>query len=193
MWCGAVLLSFASGNDAAPLAASVEFLVPQLVDLAEPEPEDIEFGEDLSFVGNGLGIVFETADKAAERKIAPEGVPQRVWRIALKFETENVPAHVLCAIAKVESDFDYDCITGNCYGLMQVHKVWEFHHFEAGEEWDDPYDNMRVAAIVLNGLYDQTGSLHKMLMMYNEGNKGNRSGTSAYSRKVMRWAEKYKK
>lgn len=120
----------------------------------------------------------------------PEGVPEDLWRLFRRYETEEVSAYVLAGVAKVESDFDPECITGVCYGLMQIHSKWEFGYLHGGD-WSDPEASIRACSEILTGHVRRYGSIHRALMVYNEGNAGNREGTSKYSRKVMRYCEQY--
>lgn len=131
--------------------------------------------------------VSSVIDEARE---VPDGVPADLWLIFRRYGTEAVPAHVLAGVAKVESDFDANCVTGVCYGLMQLHSRWEFDRLN-GDDWSDPEASVRVCAEILNEYVARYGSLTRALMVYNEGGKGNREGTSWYSRTVKKWAEVY--
>ena len=126
-----------------------------------------------------------------EAKEVPDGVPADLWLIFRRYGTEAVPAEILAGVAKVESDFDADCVTGVCYGLMQLHSRWEFDRLR-GDDWSDPEASVRVCAEILNEHVARYGSLTRALMVYNEGGKGNREGTSWYSRTVKKWAESYR-
>lgn len=134
---------------------------------------------------------------AAERKekerreTPPAGVPEKYWKLAVKYETKAIPANVLCAVMKVESDYNPKCVTGVCYGLMQLHSKYEFGYLE-GKHWSDPEANVKAGAAVLNSLWKKYGKLDKVLMVYNEGWSGDRDGDSRYSRKVKKWADIYK-
>lgn len=210
MICGGIVLFALLGVDIAATSCSAYVATPKPTTTAISSnavglKERFDLDELYDVVGHAVSEARKRAEEVAEkqriakekaaeeRKKAPSGVPQRIWNLALKYETKSVPAHVLCGIAKVESDFNPNCVTGVCYGLMQLHSAYEFKHFRKGEHWSDPDANMRVAAIVLNDLYKKYKSTHKMLMVYNEGWSGERSGSSPYSRKVMKWAERYKK
>jgi soluble lytic murein transglycosylase-like protein len=109
---------------------------------------------------------------------------------------------LLLAVAETESDFDPDCRTGACVGLMQINSryVTEYAALAGMEDWDlyDPEDSMRIAASML---YDYMtryeGDLHFALMAYNLGEWGARSKradgvqTTNYSRKVVGRIERY--
>lgn len=131
--------------------------------------------------------VSSVIDEARE---CPDGVPADLWLIFRKYGTEAVPAEILAGVAKVESDFDPDCVTGVCYGLMQLHSKWEFDRLH-GDDWRDPDASVRVCSEILNEHVARYGTLTRALMVYNEGNKGNREGTSWYSRTVKKWAAQY--
>lgn len=134
------------------------------------------------------------ARKAAEakRRKAPAGVPQSIWDLCREYETEHISAYILAGVAKVESNFDPRCITGRCYGLMQIHSVWEFDRFRRAETWDSPRASVRVCAEILEEHWQRYHSVRKALQVYNMGWKGAKHKTTAYSDKVVRWAEQYK-
>lgn len=132
--------------------------------------------------------VSSVIDEARE---CPDGVPADLWLIFRRYGTEAVPAEILAGVAKVESDFDAECVTGVCYGLMQLHSKWEFDRLR-GDDWSDPEASVRVCSEILNEHVARYGTLTRALMVYNEGNRGNREGTSWYSRTVKRWAESYR-
>lgn len=125
-----------------------------------------------------------------EAREVPDGVPADLWLLFRQYATEEVPAELLAAVAKVESDFDPTCITGVCYGLMQIHSKWEFGYLH-GDDWSDPEASIRACSEILTGHVRRYGSIHRALMVYNEGGAGNREGTSKYSRKVIRYCEQY--
>lgn len=129
---------------------------------------------------------------AARYRKAPDGVPQKVWDYCREFATDHVSAYVLAGVAKVESDFDAKCVTGKCYGLMQVHSFWEFDRFRRSETWDDPRASVRVCAEILNEHWDRYHSIHKALAVYNQGWSGAKEAPTGYSEKVMTWAQIYK-
>lgn len=141
-------------------------------------------------ITGGITTVLMAADELPDLRPAPEGVPAELWEIFKRYATEDVPAEILAGVAKVESDFNSDCVTGVCYGLMQLHSRWEFDRLR-GDDWSDPDASVRVCAEILNEHVRRYGSINRALMVYNEGNKGNREGTSKYSRAVKKWAEVY--
>lgn len=131
------------------------------------------------------------AERARYRK-APDGVPQKVWDYCREFATDHVSAYVLAGVAKVESDFNAKCITGKCYGLMQIHSVWEFDRFRRSESWDDPRASVRVCAEILNEHWAKYRSVRKALQVYNMGWAGAKYDSTSYSDKVLTWANVYK-
>lgn len=134
------------------------------------------------------------AKKAAAEKVykAPSGVPQKIWNYCREFATEHISAYILAGVAKVESDFNPKCITGKCYGLMQIHQTWEFDRFRRSESWDDPRASVRVCAEILEEHWQRYHSVRKALQVYNMGWAGAKYDRTSYSDKVIRYAEKYK-
>ena len=129
---------------------------------------------------------------AARYRKAPDGVPQKVWDYCREFATDHVSAYVLAGVAKVESDFNAKCITGKCYGLMQIHSVWEFDRFRRSETWDNPRASVRVCAEILNEHWNKYRSVRKALQVYNMGWAGAKYDSTSYSDKVLTWANVYK-
>lgn len=129
---------------------------------------------------------------AAPYRKAPDGVPQKIWDFCREFATDHVSAYVLAGVAKVESDFNAKCITGKCYGLMQIHSVWEFDRFRRSESWDDPRASVRVCAEILNEHWAKYRSVRKALQIYNMGWAGAKYDSTSYSDKVLTWANVYK-
>ena len=134
----------------------------------------------------------EESKAAARYRKAPDGVPQKVWDYCREFATDHVSAYVLAGVAKVESDFNAKCITGKCYGLMQIHSVWEFDRFRRSESWDDPRASVRVCAEILNEHWAKYRSVRKALQVYNMGWAGAKYDSTSYSDKVLTWANVYK-
>lgn len=132
------------------------------------------------------------AETRARRAKAPGGVPQKIWGYCLEFETEHISAYILAGVAKVESDFNPRCITGKCFGLMQIHQTWEFDRFKRSESWDDPRASVRVCAEILEEHWQRYHSVRKALQVYNMGWSGANYDKTSYSDKVIRYAEKYK-
>lgn len=142
-------------------------------------------------------VKAEESRAAAEAAVAiyrkaPDGVPQKVWDYCREFATDHVSAYVLAGVAKVESDFNAKCITGKCYGLMQIHSVWEFDRFRRSESWDDPRASVRVCAEILNEHWAKYRSVRKALQVYNMGWAGAKYDSTSYSDKVLTWANVYK-
>lgn len=149
----------------------------------------------------GLGAAAMLA--AASPALAADPT-DAMLRAAAEISAEyDLPAGLLLAVAEVESDFDADCVTGACLGLMQLHSAYagSFARAAGLESYDlrDPEDSLRIAGALLAEYLDTyQGDLHMALMCYNLGEAGalrklaggiDRTG---YSRKVVagieRWA-----
>ena len=116
----------------------------------------------------------------------------------------DLPAGLILAVCETESDFDQDCRTGSCVGLMQIHSAYagSFARAAGLESYDltDPEDNMRIGAYLLADYLDRyQGDIHFALMCYNLGEAGalrklaSGAESTGYSRKVVgrieKWAE----
>lgn len=116
----------------------------------------------------------------------------------------DLPAGLLLAVAETESDFDPDCKTGKCWGLMQIHSSYakEYAELAGLDEYDlfDPSDSMRIGAAMMDDyLTRYEGDLHYALMCYNLGEWGAKAKradgvqSTGYSRKVIgrmdKWAQ----
>ena len=124
-------------------------------------------------------------------------------RAAAEISAEyDLPAGLLLAVAQTESDFDPDCRTGACVGLMQIHSKYAagFARAAGMEDFDlyDPEDSLRIAASMLaDYLTRYEGDLHFALMAYNLGEWGALAKLGAgveqtgYSRKVVGRLEKW--
>ena len=149
----------------------------------------------------GLGAAAMLAAAAPAMAADPTDA---MLRAAAEISAEyDLPAGLLLAVAEVESDFDPDCVTGRCVGLMQLHSAYagSFARAAGMESYDlyDPEDSLRIAGALLAEYLDTyQGDLHMALMCYNLGEAGalrklasgiDRTG---YSRKVVsgieRWA-----
>jgi len=117
-------------------------------------------------------------------------------------EEYDLPAGLLLAVAEVESDFNPDCRTGKCHGLMQIHSSYsrEYAKLAGLDEYDlfDYRDSMRIAAAMLSDYMTRyEGDLHYALMCYNLGEWGARAErkdgvqSTGYSRKVIGKIERY--
>ena len=114
----------------------------------------------------------------------------------------DLPAGLLLAVAEVESDFNPNCKTGKCWGLMQIHSSYagEYAKLAGMEEYDlfDYRDSMRIAAAMLADYITRyEGDLHFALMCYNLGEWGAKAkrkdgvNSTGYSRKVISRIERY--
>lgn len=119
-------------------------------------------------------------------------------------EEYDLPAGLLLAVAETESDFDPDCRTGKCWGLMQIHSGYarEYADLAGLDEYDlfDYGDSLRIGAAMMDDyLTRYEGDLHFALMCYNLGEWGARAKrqdgvqSTNYSRKVIsrmdKWAD----
>lgn len=114
----------------------------------------------------------------------------------------DLPAGLLLAVAETESDFDPDCRTGKCWGLMQIHSSYarEYAALAGLDEYDlfDYADSLRIGAAMLADYMDRyQGDLHFSLMAYNLGEWGAKAKradgvqSTGYSRKVIGRIERY--
>lgn len=124
-------------------------------------------------------------------------------RTAVELTQEyDLPAGLLLAVAETESDFDPDCRTGKCHGLMQIHSSYakEYAALAGLDEYDlfDYRDSLRIGAAMLDDYMTRyEGDLHFALMAYNLGEWGARAKradgvqSTGYSRKVIGRIERY--
>lgn len=108
-------------------------------------------------------------------------------------EEYGVPFELALAVMQVESGFDVDVIgSGNCYGIMQIHKI---NHPALEKQlgitdWLSLSDNARAGCYMLGQLLDKYQDETRALMSYNMGegaakkawNAGTRS--TGYTQKV---------
>lgn len=150
----------------------------------------------------GLGAAAMLAAAAPAMAADPTDA---MLRAAAEISAEyDLPAGLLLAVAEVESDFDPDCVTGRCVGLMQIHSAYagSFARAAGLESYDlrDPEDSLRIAGALLAEYLDTyQGDIHMALMCYNLGEAGalrklaGGIDKTGYSRKVVgkieRWAD----
>jgi soluble lytic murein transglycosylase-like protein len=114
-------------------------------------------------------------------------------------ETYDVPEPLVLALIEHESGFNPKASNGTCYGLMQIHRINYGWLREAGIEPLEYPGNIEAGVLKLGNLLDKHAAPHKALMAYNAGESGAKRVwdqgiyTSAFSRSVMRAAEKYEK
>jgi soluble lytic murein transglycosylase-like protein len=102
----------------------------------------------------------------------------------------QIPAEVVIAIMKIESNFNPDVIgRTNDYGLMQINEV-NLKHLENKLEALNISTNVEIGTTILSGLYNESNELEYILNSYNMGKGGymdyvQRTGevSRAYSRK----------
>ena len=120
-----------------------------------------------------------------------------------KCKSYGISTNVVMGCIRVESNFQTQIMgdNGKAYGLMQVQKQWHKARMKkvGATNLLDPYDNVAVGIDYLAELYGIYGNYHKALMAYNGGHayckRRLRMGlvNSPYSRRVMNYAEDFKK
>ena len=120
-----------------------------------------------------------------------------------KCKSYGISTNVVMGCIRVESNFQTQIMgdKGKAYGLMQVQKQWHKERMKkvGATNLLDPYDNVAVGIDYLAELYGIYGNYHKALMAYNGGHayckRRVRAGlvNSPYSRRVMNYAEDFKK
>ncbi|MFI3175663.1 MAG: transglycosylase SLT domain-containing protein [Bacillota bacterium] len=106
---------------------------------------------------------------------------------------------LLLAVIETESSFTPDIVSGNCYGLMQIHTInheWLSNHLGISD-FLDPYENTLAGVTVLRGLFDSYDTTEQVLMAYNCGESGAKNlwqqniFTTSYTKKVVEKSLKY--
>ena len=120
-----------------------------------------------------------------------------------KCKSYGISTNVVMGCIRTESNFQTQIMgdNGKAYGLMQVQKQWHRARMKKVGATDllNPYDNVAVGIDYLAELYGIYGNYHKALMAYNGGHayckRRVRAGlvNSPYSRRVMNYAEDFKK
>ena len=121
-----------------------------------------------------------------------------------KCKSYGISTNVVMGCIRTESNFQTQIMgdNGKAYGLMQVQKQWHKSRMKkvGATNLLDPYDNVAVGIDYLAELYKiYNGNWHKALMAYNGGHayckRRVRAGlvNSPYSRRVMNYAEDFKK
>ena len=120
-----------------------------------------------------------------------------------KCKSYGISTNVVMGCIRTESNFQTQIMgdNGKAYGLMQVQKQWHKARMKKVGATDllNPYDNVAVGIDYLAELYGIYGNYHKALMAYNGGHayckRRVRAGlvNSPYSRRVMNYAEGFKK
>ena len=120
-----------------------------------------------------------------------------------KCKSYGISTNVVMGCIRTESNFQTQIMgdNGKAYGLMQVQKQWHKARMKKVGATDllNPYENVDVGIDYLAELYGIYGNYHKALMAYNGGHayckRRLRMGlvNSPYSRRVMNYAEDFKK
>lgn len=107
---------------------------------------------------------------------------------------------LLLAVIETESSFAHDIVSGNCYGLMQIHSInhgWLSERLGI-ENFLDPYENALAGVVVLRNLFDKYDTTEQVLMAYNCGEGGAKNlwlqniFTTSYTKKVVEKSFNYK-
>ena len=107
---------------------------------------------------------------------------------------------LVLSIIEQESDFNPNCKTGVCVGLMQINP--KYHSDRAVQlgvkNLYDPYGNILVGVDYIVELYNKYKDISLALMCYNMDHQTakriySRGGTTDYVTKVLTGANKYKK
>ena len=112
---------------------------------------------------------------------------------------KGISTNVVMGVIKKESNFRIKAMgdNGEAYGLMQIQEKWHKKRMNkvGAEDLLNCYDNVHVGIDYLAELYkDNNKNWHKTLMAYNGGQAyANKRISTYYSRKVMEYAEEYKK
>lgn len=96
----------------------------------------------------------------------------------------NLPIDLVLAIIEVESGFNHKAIAHNCYGLMQVHKIWvptlvKNGIIEKREDLLNIENNINAGCFILS-VYLNGTTINKALDKYKGGNSKN------YIKKIQR-------
>lgn len=121
-----------------------------------------------------------------------------------KCKSYGISTNVVMGCIRTESNFQTQSMgdNGDAYGLMQVQMKWHRERMRKVGATDllNPYENVDVGIDYLAELYKiYNGNWHKALMAYNGGHayckRRLRMGltNSPYSRRVMMFAEEFKK
>jgi soluble lytic murein transglycosylase-like protein len=122
----------------------------------------------------------------------------QLW-IDKKCVEKGISTNVVMGVIKKESNFRIKAMgdNGEAYGLMQIQKKWHGARMNkvGAKDLLNCYDNVHVGIDYLAELYKANNKdWHKTLMAYNGGQAyANRRTSTYYSRKVLEYAEKYKK
>lgn len=160
---------------------------------------------DLRRVAAGLGAAVMLAlPSCSPTALAADPTDGMIATASALTEEYDLPAGLLLAVAETESDFDPDCRTGKCWGLMQIHSSYakEYAELAGLDDYDlfDYCDSLRIGAAMLADYMDRyQGDLHYSLMCYNLGEWGAKAKradgvqSTGYSRKVVgkmdKWAD----
>ncbi len=116
-------------------------------------------------------------------------------------EKREIAPELALAIIKIESTFDPDSVSadGNCFGLMQIHKVnFKMLNSNIGiTDLLDPYQNIEAGIYMISGYVHKYNNIHSALMAYNIGESGAKKlwkkgyTSSYYSRTVEQYMNEF--
>lgn len=140
-----------------------------------------------------------TAANAADS--TPPLEPKLMTYIEEQCELRDIDPELALAIIRIESTFKPESISadGNCYGLMQIHKVnFKMLREKLGvTNLLDPYQNVEAGIYMISGYIHEYDNIHSALMAYNIGEAGAKKlwnkglYSSRYSRQVVEYMNGY--
>ena len=181
---------------------------PQIVNIQE----DIDDTKIINTASGFKKLTRVTAEPTAEPTKEPQGKLYKSIPFTARFQNwidkqckeYEISTNVVMGVIKKESNFTIKAMgdNGEAYGLMQIQKKWHTKRMKKVNAVDllNCYDNVHTGIDYLAEMYFANGcNWHKALMAYNGGqayaDRRCRNGlySSDYSRKVMSYAENYKK
>ena len=127
--------------------------------------------------------------------------PNLMTYIEEQCEIRDIDPELALAIIRIESTFKPESISadGNCFGLMQIHKVnYKMLNNAIGTtDLMDPYQNVEAGIYMISGYVHKYDDLHAALMAYNIGENGAKKlwnkgySSSKYSRKVVSYMNEF--
>lgn len=124
--------------------------------------------------------------------------------IYIECQNKDVEFELILGMIELESSFNADLVCKNDNGtqdrgLMQINSCRDKELTEQGyDNLLDPYQNIEVGITIIADLLHKYEDEHKALICYNMGESGGKRQfdkgvyTTAYSRKVIEYKNKYK-
>lgn len=172
--------------------------------IAEIEPEELVHRNQsrkavtLSRGGSvSISIPKPKEQKPVEKKLTEkEQIYEYVREISVKY---NIKPELIMSIIEQESNYNPNCKTGSCLGLMQINPRWHSDRAEklGVKNFYDPYGNILLGVDYISELLKQYKDMSLVLMLYNMDHntalRMYKSGhISSYARAVISGSEKYK-